>query len=682
MRVPSSFHDLCRNTAKLSTPTRRELANAIRALSMDAVQQANSGHPGAPMGMADIAEVLWRDCLKHNPADPEWVDRDRFVLSNGHASMLIYSLLHLTGYALGLDELRAFRQLGSRTAGHPEHEPHLGIETTTGPLGQGIANGVGMALAEKLLAAQFNRPGHDVVDHRTWVFLGDGCLMEGISHEACSLAGTLGLGKLVVFFDDNGISIDGDVKGWCADDTPARFEAYGWQVIRAVDGHDAAAIRAAIDTAVAQSQRPTLICCRTVIGWGAPNKQGTKATHGEALGVDEVVAARAKLGWTSPPFEIPAPIRLAWDQRPRGAAAQQAWNTRFAAYEKAFPELARELTRRLGGEPPADWDAIAHRGLDAAMAVTAPQATRQSSQVVLNAIGPALGELVGGSADLTGSNNTYRKDSKAVTPADAAGNYINYGVREFAMTAMMNGLALHGGFRPYAGTFLVFSDYARNAVRMAALMRLGVILVYTHDSIGLGEDGPTHQPVEHVSSLRLMPNVSVWRPCDAIETAVAWAVAVGRSTGPTALVLTRQALPQQPRTAEQGKHIARGGYTLIDSSGTPEAIVIATGSEVAIAVTVVNALNAAGRRVRLVSMPATDVFDRQDAAYRESVLPAAVPRRVAIEAGATGLWWKYVGSGGRVLGIDSFGASGKASDLYKHFGLTPEKLQQTVLELI
>ncbi len=666
--------------AKLTTPNRRELANAIRALSMDAVQLATCGHPGAPMGMADIAEVLWRDYLSHNPADPQWVNRDRFVLSNGHASMLLYSLLHLSGYPLTIDDLRRFRQLGSHTAGHPEHEPHLGIETTTGPLGQGVANAVGMALAEKLLAAEFNRPGHEVVDHRTWVFLGDGCLMEGISHEVCSLAGTLKLGKLIVFFDDNGISIDGDVKGWCADDTPARFEAYGWNVIRAVDGHDAVAVSAAIGQAIKSSDHPTLICCKTVIGWGAPSKAGSKATHGEALGVEEIAGARVKLGWTSPPFEIPAPISAAWDQRPRGAAAQQAWNQRFAAYEKAHPDLARGLSRRLSGELPADFEAIAHKGLQAALAVNGPQATRQSSQAVLNAIGPSLGELVGGSADLTGSNNTFRKDSKAVTPGDFSGNYINYGVREFGMTAIMNGLVLHGGFRPYAGTFLVFSDYARNAVRMAALMKLGVILVYTHDSIGLGEDGPTHQPIEHMASLRVMPNLSLWRPCDALETSVAWAMAVGRTTGPTALVLTRQALPQQPRTQQQGIAAARGGYTLIDVDA-PEAIVIATGSEVAIAVTAVNALNAAGRKVRLVSMPSTDVFDAQDAAWRESVLPAAVTRRAAIEAGATGLWWKYVGSHGRVLGIDTFGASGKAPDLYKHFGLTAEKLQQAVLEL-
>jgi transketolase len=665
----------------LSTPTRRELANAIRALSMDAVQQANSGHPGAPMGMADIAEVLWRDYLKHNPADPQWPDRDRFVLSNGHASMLLYSLLHLSGYPLTIEDLKKFRQLGSHTAGHPEREPHLGIETTTGPLGQGIANAVGMALAEKLLAAEFNRPGHSVVDHRTWVFLGDGCLMEGISHEVCSLAGTLQLGKLIAFFDDNGISIDGNVKGWCADDTPARFESYGWKVVRSVDGHDAAAVAAAIDAALKSGDRPTLICCRTVIGWGAPNKAGTKATHGEALGADEVAATRAKIGWNAPAFEIPSAISVAWDQRSRGTAAQQSWSERFVAYEKAHPDAARELSRRMAGKLPADFEAIAHRGLQAALAVSAPQATRQSSQAVLNAIGPGLSELVGGSADLTGSNNTFRKDSKAVTPEDAQGNYINYGVREFGMTAIMNGMVLHGGFRPYAGTFLVFSDYARNAVRMAALMKLGVTLVYTHDSIGLGEDGPTHQPIEHLASLRAMPNLSLWRPADAVETSVAWAMAIGRQDGPTALVLTRQALPQQPRTREQGIAITRGGYTLIEPAGGPEAIVIATGSEVAIATSAVNALNAAGRRVRLVSMPSTDTFDRQAADYRESVLPAAVARRVAIEAGATQCWWKYVGSGGRVLGIDSFGASGKASDLFTHFGLTPDKLQQTVLEL-
>jgi len=648
---------------------------------MDAVQLANSGHPGAPMGMADIAEVLWRGYLKHNPADPRWPDRDRFVLSNGHASMLLYSVLYLTGYPLGIDDLKKFRQFGSHTAGHPEHNLSLGIETTTGPLGQGIANAVGMALAEKLLAAEFNRPGHDIVNHRTWAFLGDGCMMEGISHEACSLAGTLKLGKLVAFYDDNGISIDGDVNGWFCDDTPLRFEAYGWHVIRAVDGNDADAITAAIEKALQNDDRPTLVCCRTVIGWGSPHKAGTKATHGEALGADEVAATRVQLGWTSPPFEIPADIRAAWDQRARGAAAQKSWQQRFAAYEKEHPDAARELSRRLAGELPANWADIAHRALEAALAVDSPQATRQSSQLALNAIGPSLGELLGGSADLTGSNNTFRKDSKVVSPSDPHGNYIEYGVREFGMTAVMNGLNLHGGLRPYGGTFLVFSDYARNAVRMGALMRLPVIHVYTHDSIGLGEDGPTHQPIEHLASLRAMPNLSLWRPADAVETAVAWVMAVERRDGPTALVLTRQGLPQQPRTAGQGKAIVRGGYVLIEPAGAPEAIVIATGSEVAIAATAVNALNSAGRRVRLVSMPSTDTFDRQDAAYREAVLPAAVTRRVAIEAGATLSWWKYVGSGGTVLGIDHFGASGKAPDLYRHFGLTPEKLQELVLGL-
>ena len=649
---------------------------------MDAVQQANSGHPGAPMGMADIAEVLWRGFMRHNPADPTWVNRDRFVLSNGHASMLLYSVLHLSGYPLSIDDLRAFRQLGSHTAGHPEHAPHLGIETTTGPLGQGIANAVGMALAEKLLAAHFNRDDVSLVDHRTWAFVGDGCLMEGVSHEACSLAGTLGLGKLVVFFDDNGITIDGDVRGWCADDTPARFEAYGWQVVRAVDGHDADAIAAAIRTAQAQSAKPTLICCRTTIGRGAPNKQGSNKTHGEPLGAAEIAATREALGWPWPPFEIPQDIRAAWDCREAGTAAQLEWDSQFARYAATYPNLAVEFARRMRGDLPADWRDIVADLLQQANAVSAAQATRVSSQFALNIIGPRLGELVGGSADLTGSNNTFRKDSRAVTPDDATGNYVNYGVREFAMTAMMNGMALHGGFRPYAGTFLVFSDYARNAVRLAALMRQPVILVYTHDSIGLGEDGPTHQPVEHVSSLRLMPNLDVWRPCDTAETAAAWAVSVERQDGPSALVLTRQALPQQPRDAQQQAAMARGGSVLVDCQGVPEAIVIATGSEVALAVEAAAKLAEQGRRVRVVSMPCVELFDRQDAAWRESVLPAAVTRRVAIEAGSTGLWWRQVGTAGRVLGIDQFGASGKAAELFRHFGLTTENLQRTIVELL
>jgi transketolase len=663
-------------------PSRRDLANAIRALSMDAVQQAASGHPGAPMGMADIAEVLWREVLEHNPANPRWVDRDRFVLSNGHASMLLYSLLHLSGYPVSMDELRNFRQLGARTAGHPEHEPDMGVETTTGPLGQGFANAVGMALAEKMLAAQFNREGHEVVDHHTYVFVGDGCIMEGISHEAASLAGTLGLGKLVCIYDDNGISIDGKVEGWMKDDTPKRFAAYGWQVIPGVDGHDAEAVAKALKRARANRRQPTLICCKTTIGWGAPNKQGTKATHGEALGADEVAATRRALGWPHEPFVIPDEIRAAWDQRERGARAEKAWKRRFGRYRKAHPALAAEFERRTRGALPGGWPALREQAAAAAAAVEAAQATRASSQVVLNVLGPGLPELVGGSADLTGSVNTFRKDSRAVTPEDASGNYVNYGVREFAMTAMMNGMALHGGFIPYAGTFLVFSDYARNAVRLAALMHQRVLLVYTHDSIGLGEDGPTHQPVEHLASLRAMPNLSLWRPCDAVETAAAWRAAIERDSGPTALVLTRQALPQQLRSPLRDQAIARGGYALIDCEGTPEAIVIATGSEVAPAAEAVRALNEAGRRVRLVSMPSTDAFDAQDAAWRESVLPAAVTRRLAVEAGATQSWWRYVGSSGRVLGIDRFGASGKAADLFRQYGLTASNVTQAVEALL
>ena len=655
---------------------RRRLANAIRALSMDAVQQAASGHPGAPMGMADIAEVLWRDLLEHNPANPRWVDRDRFVLSNGHASMLLYSVLHLSGYPLSIDDLKKFRQLGSHTAGHPEHEPALGIETTTGPLGQGLATAVGMALAERMLAATYNRPGHDIVDHCTWVFLGDGCMMEGISHEAASLAGTLGLGKLICVYDDNGISIDGNVEGWMADDTAKRFAAYGWQVIKDIDGHDAEAVAKALKKARANRKQPTLVCTRTVIGWGAPNKQGSKSTHGEPLGADEIAATRKALGWEYPPFEIPADVREAWDQTARGTRAEKAWKRRFNKYRKEFPQLAAEFERRVRGELPTEWPQLRDAAFAAAAGVAAPQATRASSQVVLNAIGHGMAELVGGSADLTGSVNTFRKDSKPVTPDDATGNYIYYGVREFAMTAMMNGMALHGGFVPYAGTFLVFSDYARNAVRLAALMQQRVVLVYTHDSIGLGEDGPTHQPIEHLASLRAMPNLDVWRPCDATETSVAWLAAIERSGGPTSLVLTRQALPQQPRDAAQFAAIACGGYVLIDPpGGAPTAIVIATGSEVAIAADAVRAANAAGGRVRLVSMPCAEVFDAQDPAWREAVLPRSVTKRVAIEAGATLGWWKYVGSEGRVLGIDRYGASGKAADLYTHFGLTAARVR-------
>jgi transketolase len=664
-----------------SMTTRRELANCIRALSMDAVQRANSGHPGMPMGMADIAQVLWCDFLKHNPGNPRWPDRDRFLLSNGHGSMLLYSLLHLTGYPISVEDIKSFRQLGSHTAGHPEHDPALGIETTTGPLGQGLANAVGLALAERMLAAQFNRPGLPIVDHYTYVFCGDGCLMEGISHEACSLAGTLGLGKLIVFYDDNGISIDGKVEGWFTDDTPKRFEAYGWHVVPHVDGHDAQAVAAAIGAARAQSARPSMICCRTIIGWGAPHKQGTHEAHGEALGVEEVAAARKALGWPHEPFTIPEELRSAWDHRSRGADAESVWRALLGRYRDAHPQLARELERRLRGELPTDWKETVSLALAAGIAQQAPQATRQSSQATLNVIAPRIPEIVGGSADLTGSNNTRFKAARELDPTNASGDYIHYGVREFGMTAVMNGVALHGGLLPYGGTFLVFSDYARNAVRLAALMNTHVVLVYTHDSVGLGEDGPTHQPVEHLASLRAMPNMCLWRPCDAFETVVAWIAAVERS-GPTALVLTRQALPQQPRDAQQQANVRRGGYVLIDCEGTPECLVIATGSEVGIAAQAVNALNAAGRRVRLVSMPSTEAFEAQEEAYRLAVLPPEVRRRLAVEAGATLSWWRYVGSEGRVIGIDRFGASGKGAELLAHFGLTAERIGREVGELL
>jgi len=661
--------------------TRRELANCIRALSMDAVQRANSGHPGMPMGMADIAQVLWSDFLKHNPGNPRWADRDRFLLSNGHGSMLLYSLLHLTGYPLSLEEIERFRQLGSHTAGHPEHEPALGIETTTGPLGQGLANAVGMALAERMLAAQFNRQGFPLVDHYTYVFCGDGCLMEGVSHEACSLAGTLGLGKLIAFYDDNGISIDGKVEGWFTDDTPKRFAAYGWHVVPHVDGHDAEALVAAIRAARADTTRPSMICCRTIIGWGAPHKQGSHESHGEALGADEVAATRNAIDWPHEPFAIPDELRGAWDHRSRGAATESAWQELLARYRGAHPELAREFERRMRGELPGNWTETVSQALAAGLAQTAPQATRQSSQATLNVIAPRIPEIVGGSADLTGSNNTRFKAAREFDAKEASGNYLHYGVREFGMTAVMNGIALHGGFLPYGGTFLVFSDYARNAVRLAALMSTHVVLVYTHDSVGLGEDGPTHQPVEHLTSLRAMPNLCLWRPCDAFETAVAWTAAVERS-GPTALVLTRQALPQQGRTAQQQADVRRGGYVLIDCQGTPECLVLATGSEVSIAAQAVNTLNAGGRRVRLVSMPSTGVFDAQEEAYRESVLPRSVRRRLAVEAGATLSWWRYVGIEGRVIGIDRFGASGKGAELLAHFGFTAEHVSHELSALL
>jgi len=662
--------------------SRRELANAIRALAMDAVQQAASGHPGAPMGMADIAEVLWRDFLKHNPANPAWWDRDRFVLSNGHASMLLYSLLYLTGYPITLDELRQFRQLGARTAGHPEHDVAMGVETTTGPLGQGLANAVGMALAERVLAADFNRPGFPIVDHHTYVFVGDGCLMEGISHEACSLAGTLKLGKLIGFYDNNGISIDGEVEGWFTDDTPQRFAAYGWHVVAPIDGHDCEAVRRAVQEARAVTDRPSLICCRTIIGWGAPNKQGTEATHGSPLGAEEVAAARRTLGWEHPPFVIPTEIKAQWDAREQGERREAEWRQLLSRYGKEYPELAREYERRMRGELPANFRAAAAKCIADAVQQGANVATRQSSQAALNALGPVLPELIGGSADLTGSNNTWRKDSRTVTGEDASGNYIHFGVREFGMTAILSGLALHGGLIPYGGTFLTFSDYARSAVRMAALMKQGSILVYTHDSIGLGEDGPTHQPVEHLASLRLIPNLVLWRPCDAVETAVAWQAAIERRDGPTALALTRQSVPHQQRSADQIAAIGRGGYALIECEGLPECIVIATGSEVGIAAEAVRELARRGRRVRLVSMPSCEAFVRNDSDYQERVLPALVRKRVAVEAGVTAGWWQFVGPEGRIIGIDQFGASGKAPELFKHFGFTVGHVLETVEELI
>lgn len=663
-------------------PTRRELANAIRALSMDAVQQANSGHPGAPMGMADIAEVLWNDFLQHNPANPNWFNRDRFILSNGHGSMLIYSLLHLSGYDLSIDDLKDFRQLRSKTPGHPEYGYTPGVETTTGPLGQGLANAVGMALAEKVLAAQFNRPGHEIVDHHTYVFLGDGCLMEGISHEVCSLAGTLKLDKLIGFYDDNGISIDGKVQGWFTDDTPARFEAYGWHVVRDVDGHDAEAVQRAIEEAHSVTDRPSLICCKTIIGYGAPNAAGTHGVHGAPLGANEIAASRDFLKWPHAPFEVPEAIYAGYDARSKGEEREQAWNATYAAYKKAHPELASEFERRLRGELPASWEETVEQALVSANQEAATVATRKASENALNVYGPHLSELIGGSADLTGSNNTWWQGSEAITADDAAGNYIYYGVREFGMSAIMNGLTLHGGFIPYAGTFLVFSDYARNALRMAALMKQRVIFVYTHDSIGLGEDGPTHQPVEHVASLQLIPNMSVWRPCDAVETLVSWQAAIEREDGPTSLLFSRQNLPHQTRDAAQLKAIRRGGYVLRDCDGTPEAILIATGSEVALAMTAAEQLAEQGRRVRVVSMPSVDTFEVQEASYQDAVLPPEVTARVAVEAGSPDLWYRYVGSQGRVIGMSGFGESAPADALFEHFGFTAERVADQVRELL
>ena len=662
--------------------SRKELANAIRALAMDAVEAAKSGHPGMPMGMADIAEVLWNDFLRHNPGNPKWSNRDRFVLSNGHGSMLLYALLHLSGYALPMDELKHFRQLHSKTAGHPEASETPGVETTTGPLGQGLANAVGMALAEKVLATRFNRDGFDIVDHNTFVFLGDGCLMEGISHEVASLAGTLGLGKLVAVWDDNGISIDGEVEGWFTDDTPARFEAYGWNVIRGVDGHDPAAVRQALQAALAEAKRPTLICAKTVIGFGAPNKQGKESSHGAPLGKDEVAAARAQLGWNHAPFVIPESIYSAWDAREAGEKREAQWNEVFARYRQAHPELAAEFERRQGGKLPEDFAATADAWVARLQSEGPAVASRKASQMALDAFGPLLPELIGGSADLAGSNLTIWKGSRDVNSNDTSANYIHYGVREFGMSAIANGLALHGGFITYDATFLVFSDYARNAVRMSALIPTRAIHVYTHDSIGLGEDGPTHQPVEHLASLRYIPNNDVWRPCDAVESAVAWKRAIERSNGPSCLVFSRQTLVHQPRDSEQVGSIARGAYVLSDPpSAKFDVILMATGSEVEIAMQAMRMLADQGVAARVVSMPCTSVFDAQPVEYREGVLPTWCRRRVAVEAGVTDFWRKYVGLDGDVVGLDSFGASAPAEALYQHFGITAEEVVERVKAL-
>ena len=656
---------------------RRQLANAIRALSMDAVQKAKSGHPGAPMGMADIAEVLWNDHMQHNPANPDWFDRDRFVLSNGHGSMLIYSLLHLTGYELSIDDLKQFRQMHSKTPGHPEYGYAPGVETTTGPLGQGIANGVGMALAEKVMAAQFNKPGHDIVDHNTYVFLGDGCMMEGISHEVCSLAGTLGLGKLIAFYDDNGISIDGEVEGWFTDDTVKRFEAYGWQVIPAVDGHDSAAIEAAIQAGKAEANKPTLICCKTIIGFGSPNKEGKEDCHGAPLGDDEIKLTKERLGWNYGAFEVPEDVYAGWSAAEKGAAKEAAWNDKFAAYAKAFPAEAAEFTRRMQGDLPADFAAKADAYIAQCQEKGETIASRKASQNAICEFAPALPEILGGSADLAGSNLTLWPQAKGVSAEDASGNYMFYGVREFGMSAIMNGVALHKGFVPYGATFLMFMEYARNAIRMAALMQQRAIHVYTHDSIGLGEDGPTHQPVEQLTSLRTTPNLNTWRPCDAVESAVAWKSAILRDNGPSALIFSRQNLPHQDRSAAQVADIAKGAYVLKDAAN-PQAIIIATGSEIGLAMDSAAALEAKGTAVRVVSMPCAEEFVKQDAAYIESVLPSAITARVAVEAAHKDYWYKFVGLKGAVVGMDTFGESAPIADLMKHFGFTVEAVVAAV----
>lgn len=661
--------------------SRRELANAVRALSMDAVQQANSGHPGAPMGMADIAEVLWNDFLSHTPTNPDWINRDRFVLSNGHASMLHYSLLHLSGYDLPMQELKNFRQLHSKTPGHPEYGYAPGVETTTGPLGQGIANAVGMAIAERTLAAQFNTPEHAVVDHRTYVFLGDGCLMEGISHEACSLAGTLGLGKLMAIYDDNGISIDGEVEGWFTDDTPARFEAYGWHVIANVDGHDSDALKAALTSAAAETNKPTLICAKTTIGFGSPNKAGKESSHGAPLGADEIALAREQLGWTHAPFEVPDDIYAGWNATEAGKDREAQWQSVFDAYKAANPAMAAEFERRMAARLPDSWEAQSQAYIDKVVGEAESIASRKASLNALNGLGPVLPEFLGGSADLAGSNYTIWSGSREILH-NPDGNYINYGVREFAMMAISNGICLHGGFRPYSGTFLMFSEYARNALRMCALMKLPNIFVFTHDSIGVGEDGPTHQPVEQTATLRMIPGMSLWRPADTVESAVAWKLSVERVDKPSCLVFSRQGLQYQQRNAEQISNIAKGGYVLHEPSDAPKAVIIATGSEVGIAVEAAQALSEKGTPVRVVSMPSTDTFDAQDVAYRESVLPKALRARVAVEAGSTDGWRKYVGLDGDVLGIDTYGESGPASDVYKHFGITAENLEAKVVACI
>jgi len=658
--------------------SRRELANAIRALSMDAVQKANSGHPGAPMGMADIAEVLWNDFMHHNPTNPQWSNRDRFVLSNGHGSMLIYSLLHLTGYDLPIEELKNFRQLHSKTPGHPEYGYAPGVETTTGPLGQGITNAVGMAIAEKALAAQFNRDGHKIVDHHTYVFLGDGCLMEGISHEACSLAGTLGLGNLIAFWDDNGISIDGHVDGWFTDNTPLRFEAYGWHVIADVDGHDSQAIIKAIEMAKAITDKPTMICCKTTIGFGSPNKAGSHACHGAALGQDEINLTKAALKWDHEAFVIPEEVYAGWDAKAKGAKAEKEWSDKFVAYKVAYPVLAAEYERRMAGELPNNWKIDADAFVSAVNAEAKTTATRLSSLAAIEGFAKFLPEIFGGSADLGCSNMTEWTGYRPMRADKPDANYINYGVREFGMSAIINGIALHGGLIPFGATFLMFSEYARNALRMASLMKIRSIFVYTHDSIGLGEDGPTHQPVEQTATLRLIPGIQVWRPCDAVETTVSWRAAFERQHGPSILVFSRQNLPHIPRTQQQIEAISRGGYILSDSDGQPEAIIIATGSEVELALKAADQLKAAGKKIRVVSMPSTNIFDAQDAAYRESVLPAAVTKRVAVEAGVTDGWWKYVGTNGKIVGLDRFGESAPAGQLFKEFGFTVENVVKNV----